>query len=180
MNNQKDKNEKLEMIDLNKPASQDGSGVFFVVCRLAIANTSWARKDFKVVELAEKQLKYLEDYCKQEFNTTEQSPEPLKNPQEATPEEKAGEVVKDATPDPKADTDDPVAKEETPEDQKKNNNKENEEIDPHDKGEKRNVPMPDSILDKVKMGVEASKYAPKVSTKGEKLPKTKEEYDEIF
>jgi hypothetical protein len=153
-------NQKLKMLDLNQP-SVNGVGVFFAVCRTAIASCSWARKDFQAVQLVEGQLAYLEKFCRQEFG-------------DAPVPEVAPAKTEEAKPEPTK----PVEKSEAPK------KVEDEIIDPTDKGEKRKVPMPDSILEKVIEGVEASKNfaanPPKDPVQEIPLPSSKDEYDQVF
>lgn len=152
------------MIDLNQP-NVNGVGVFFAVCRTAIGSTQWARADFKAVELVEGQLEYLEKYCKSVFSGD------ITKPQEAPVEKEKVELTKDtnepakSSPEPKSE-----ASEET-----------DEIVDVDDKGEKRKIKMPDSILDKVMMGVEATKNfeknPPADPVQVSPLPASPDEYD---
>jgi len=173
---------KLEMLDFNQPSS-NGVGVFFAVCRTAITHCSWARKDFKLVELVEGQLAYLERYCQQQFGTkTNSAPDPIPADKTAT-EAAAGTAVKPSPKQPEPAKVEPEAAEtikaSTPAEEVAD-----EPIDPHDKGEKRKVMMPDSILDRVIEGVEASKdfaaNPPKDPVQEAPLPSSEEEYDNVF
>jgi len=113
-NQNKDQKEPLKMIDLNKPMTKDGVGIFFAVCKTAIANTSWARGDFQAVQHVENQLKYLEDYCRQEFRE-ESKPKPEPS-QEKKPASENPEPVK---PEPKEEVEKPEPKPEESEPKKK-------------------------------------------------------------
>lgn len=155
------------MIDLNQP-NVNGVGVFFAVCRTAISSTQWARADFKAVELVEGQLEYLENYCKQLFAVD------ISKPQEAPVEKEKVELTKDTKKDAKP----------SPEPKSEASGEDDEIVDLEDKGEKRKVKMPDSILDKVMMGVEATKNfeknPPADPVQVSPLPATPDEYADKF
>jgi len=164
------KNEKLEMLDLNQP-STNGVGIFFAVCRTAIGSCSWARKDFRAVQLVEGQLEFLERYCKQEFG---QEPSVNDKPAEIAPDKELVEKQPNTQVEEKNATEKPTEPQKPSE----------EVIDPTDKGEKRKVPMPDSIFEKVLEGVEASKNfqqnPPRDPVKETPLPNSKDEYEQVF
>jgi hypothetical protein len=164
------KNEKLEMLDLNQP-STNGVGIFFAVCRTAIGSCSWARKDFQAVQLVEGQLAYLEKYCKQHFG---QEPSINEKPAEIATEKEVVEKQPNTQPE-KKDAAEKLVEPQTPSD---------EVVDPTDKGEKRKVQMPDSILEKVIEGVQASKNfqqnPPRDPVQEIPLPSSKDEYEQVF
>jgi len=165
-NQEKQVDKKLAMINLNKPALASGVGVFFAICKTAINNTNWARHDFDAVRLVEGQLKYLERFCAQEFKGVPMPPVPEVAPVPATP----------PTPEPSKPVEPEKAPEPKPEPQE-------EIIDLTDKGEKRRVPMPDSILEKVMDGVEASRAfienPPKDPVKEAPI-ESQEKYEQVF
>ena len=169
---------KMEMINLDQP-NVNGVGVFFAVCRTAINATNWNRGDFQAVELTEGQLKYLEQYCAQEFSDkpvpsvdadTSNSSSASNSTNEVLPNSKEGENVQ-AEP--------PVASNE----EVKTDKPVEEEIDPNDKGQKRSISMPDSIKQKVLDGVEASrefiKNPPKDPVQVSTLPDDPSQYENV-
>ena len=169
---------KMEMINLNQP-NVNGIGVFFAVCRTAINATNWNRGDFKAVELTEGQLKYLEQYCAQEFGD---KPVPSVNtdaPNSSSASNPTDEVSSKPKEDKNVQAEPPVASNE----EVKTDKAVEEEIDPNDKGQKRSISMPDSIRQKVLDGVAASrefiKNPPKDPVQVSTLPDDPSLYDNV-
>ena len=173
---------KMEMINLNQP-NVNGVGVFFAVCRTAINATNWNRGDFKAVELTEGQLKYLEQYCAQEFGDEPAPRVDADAPNSSSASNPTDEVLPNSKEDKNVQAEPPVASNEEAKTDKPIEEDVKEEVDPNDKGQKRSISMPDSIKQKVLDGVEASrefiKNPPKDPVQVSTLPDDPSQYENV-